>query len=449
MHSRMAIAAAVAAALVGALIARAAFQGPSVIEVTPATLREYAGVYQWSPADFLYLQLWNELTAKDQLVAFDESGEVRVLYPTARDRFFAGPGAAVSSSVESRIEFRRDDGGRIVSLTWRRGGQDRTARRVPAERHDDVRFSNGGIHLAGTLYRPATGTRHPAVILVHGSEPATREWTLPFARFLIRRGVAVLGYDKRGVGGSGGDWNAASFDDLAGDVAAAFQYLQSRHDIDASQIGLLGVSLAGWIMPIAAVRAPGIAFLISISGAGVPVAETTIDHAANEMTAQGMKPENVQRILELMRLQYRFAGTGAGWDEYVAGRAALSARLGAPPRQFPATREDPHWPVIRRTYLYDPAPTLRRLMTPTLALFGELDNNILAEKNRAAWEAALQTAGNRDYALRIIPKANHIHLEAEIGNNREMPTLRRFAPAYFTTIRNWLAPRLRGFINAS
>ncbi len=69
---------------------------------------------------------------------------------------------------------------------------------------------------------------------------------------------------------------------------------------------------------------------------------------------------------------------------------------------------------------YDPAPTLRQLQTPVLALFGELDNNIIPEKNKAAWEAALKAGGNRDYALRILPKANHEMFEAKVGNNAEM-----------------------------
>jgi dienelactone hydrolase len=64
--------------------------------------------------------------------------------------------------------------------------------------------------------------------------------------------MAVLGYDKRGVGGSTGDWNTASFEDLAGDVVAAFEYLKTRSDIRRDQIGTLGWSQAGWIMPLAA-----------------------------------------------------------------------------------------------------------------------------------------------------------------------------------------------------
>ncbi len=255
----------------------------------------------------------------NQLVAFDESGELRALYATDPDRFFAGPGAGVSSSVESRVEFQRDGTGAVRSLTWQREGAPlRIARRVEIEKREDVRFSNGETQLAGTLISPASGAKHPAIILVHFSGPANRESVLPFARFLIRHGIAVLGYDKRGVGGSTGDWNIASFEDLAGDVVAAFEYLKTRSDIDGTQVGLLGVSQAGWIMPIAAVRAKDLAFLISISGAGISAAETGLDHARNEMTASGMPAAAVEQVIGLMTAQNEFARTGRGWDDYIA-----------------------------------------------------------------------------------------------------------------------------------
>ena len=196
--------------------------------------------------------------------------------------------------------------------------------------------------------------------------------------------MAVLGYDKRGVGGSTGDWNTASFDDLAGDVVAAFNYLKTRRDIDAQQIGLLGVSQAGWVMPLAAVRAPDLAFLISVSGAGIPGAETTLDQAQNEMTMSGMPAQNVANIIALLKLQYQYARTGEGWAEYAAAREKLAARMGNPPDSIPGTPDHPYWQFIRRLYFYEPAPTLRQLRVPTLALFGELDNNIVAEKNKVA-----------------------------------------------------------------
>ena len=450
MRSRKALGAAVAAALFGTVIALWALQTPTVRTVDEKVLREYAGVYRWAPDAFVYLQLWNEFVGFDQpgqLVAFDESGEVRTLYPIDRDQFFAGPGMAVSTSIESRIDFQRDATGKIVSLNWRRDGAvPRSAHRVEIEKREDVRFSNGAIQLAGTLISPMMGGgKRPAVILVHGSGAANREYMLPWARFLIRRGMTVLGYDKRGVGESTGDWNTASFDDLAGDVLAAFEYLKTRSDIDRAQIGVLGISQAGWIMPIAAVRARDLAFLVSISGAGVPAAETTIDQARNEMTMTGMPPQTVDEIVGLLRLQYEFARTGKGWDEYAATRAKMVARMGGAPKTIPGTPDDPYWQFIRRLYFYDPGPTLRQLQTPTLALWGELDNNILAGKNKAAWEAALEAGGNRDYTLTILPKANHPLWEAKAGSNAEMKTLQRVVPGYSTAIESWLAKRIRGF----
>jgi dienelactone hydrolase len=319
---------------------------------------------------------------------------------------------------------------------------------VNIERHEDVRFANGDVLLAGKLISPTTQGPHPAVILVHASGAGDREYVLPFARFLIRHGMAVLGYDKRGVGGSTGDWNKASFDDLAGDVVAAFEYLKTRSDIQRDQIGMLGWSQAGWVMPLAATRAKDLAFLISIAGAGVSGAETTIDQARNEMAANGMRPQMIEQVVELMT-QYEYLRTGHGWDRYVATREKIAARMGGnPPEAFPSEQGHPYLQLIRPLIVYDPAPTLRQIRLPVLALFGELDNNILAEKNRAAWEAALSAGSHPDYTLRILPKANHGLLEAKVGNNAEVKSLRRYVPAYSEVVLDWLSKHIKGFAAA-
>jgi pimeloyl-ACP methyl ester carboxylesterase len=439
---------AAALLLVGGLVVPAR-QAPVIRPVDQRALRPFAGVYQWGPDAFLYLQMWEEFSGfgTPQLVAFDEAGDVRLLYQTDDDKFFTGPGAAVPDSIESRIAFQRDSGGQIVSLTWQReGAASRTARRVEIEKREDVRFSNRDVNLAGTFVSPATPGKHPAIVVVHGSGAETREHMVPYARFLVRHGIAVLGYDKRGVGASTGDWTLATYDDLADDAIAAVQYLKTRADIDSTQIGLLGVSQAGWIMPLAAVRSNDVAFLISISGAGVTPAETTIDQARNELTMTGTPPAVVADITGLIKLSYDFARTGHGWDEYAATRAKLVARMGAPPETtFPSTPDHPQWQAFKRTYFYDPAPTLRRLTTPTLAIWGDLDNNITANRNRPAWDAALKAAGNRDYSLVVLPRANHDMLEANVGSNAEMKTLRRFVPEYFSTVKEWVGKHVKGY----
>ena len=124
-------------------------------------------------------------------------------------------------------------------------------------------------------------------------------------------------------------------------------------------------------------------------------------------TAAGMRPQMIEQVIDAMHVQYRFARTNEGWADYVAARDKLVAQIGRAPASFPADQDDPYWASLRQLYFFDPTGTLRSLQVPTLALFGELDNNIIAEKNRAAWEAALRTAGNHDYTLRILPGANH------------------------------------------
>ena len=157
--------ATVASLLLGGMVALSAPQSPAVRSVDEKVLREYTGVYRWASNAFLYLQMWNEFsgfTKPSQLVAFDESGEIRTLYPTVADQFFAGPGGAVQMSVESHIEFQRDGSGTITSLMWRREGvASRTARRVEIEKREDVRFPSGDLQLTGTIISPITEGKHP------------------------------------------------------------------------------------------------------------------------------------------------------------------------------------------------------------------------------------------------------------------------------------------------
>jgi pimeloyl-ACP methyl ester carboxylesterase len=434
------------AAVLSALAAVALSQVTQPPSIDDQSLRKYVGTYEWGPDHFVYLQMWSEFRGKNDLVAFDESGEVRTLFPAEGGGFVTGPGAAVPDPVEARIEFSRNASASIMSLSWKRSNSvSQRARRIENEKREEINFANRDVHLAGTLICPLSPGKHPAIVLVPASGAEDREYLLPFAHFLVRHGMAVLGYDKRGVGGSTGDWKTESFNDLASDAIAAIEFLKKRRDIDPSQVGMLGWSQAGWVMPLATAKEKDVAFLISISGAGVSPAETTIDEARGELKAAGRRPEVIEQITELMMLKYGFARTGQGWNEYAAARDKVVARMGRAPDDFPESPADSYWQSIRPFYFYDPAPALRDLRIPVLALFGELDDNIVAEKNQEAWGSALRAGGNRDYTLRILPGANHTMLEAKVGNNAEMPTLKRFSPTYFVTVQDWIAKRVHGF----
>ncbi len=85
---------------------------------------------------------------------------------------------------------------------------------------EEVAFDNPvetDVHLAGTLTLPKGKGPFPAAILITGSGAQNRDETIlghkPFAVIadhLTKHGIAVLRYDDRGVGGSKGDYAAAT-----------------------------------------------------------------------------------------------------------------------------------------------------------------------------------------------------------------------------------------------
>src|SRR5205823_920021 len=81
----------------------------------------------------------------------------------------------------------------------------------------DVRFPSGKVTLAGTLTIPPGDRPHPAVVYVSGSGDTLREESHWLDSLFVSRGIAVLAYDKRGVGQSGGSYPG----DLATDETIA------------------------------------------------------------------------------------------------------------------------------------------------------------------------------------------------------------------------------------
>jgi hypothetical protein len=81
---------------------------------------------------------------KPQLVAFDESGDVRARCILTTATSFSPVPAPRYPPRSSRVSrFQRDSAGRTVSLTWQRdGAAPRLAKRVEIETREDVRFRN-------------------------------------------------------------------------------------------------------------------------------------------------------------------------------------------------------------------------------------------------------------------------------------------------------------------
>ncbi|MCI9845353.1 alpha/beta hydrolase family protein [Flavobacterium pectinovorum] len=143
----------------------------------------------------------------------------------------------------------------------------------------EIKFVSEGVSLAGTVFTP--NKVQAAVVIVHGSGQEKR--MLNFAKTLANNGIAVLTYDKRGVGASAGVYagpevgtNNVDFSNLnllSLDASAAVNTLFKSLSNNKIPIGLIGGSQAGWIIPLAAEKNKKVQFMTIFSGALITVKE--------------------------------------------------------------------------------------------------------------------------------------------------------------------------------
>jgi hypothetical protein len=92
---------------------------------------------------------------------------------------------------------------------------------------------------------------------------------------------------------------------------------------------------------------------------------------------------------------------------------------------------------FREFFDYDPAPTLRRVHCPVLALDGGKDLQVSAARNLPAIRAAL--ANNPDANVEELPGLNHLFQTANTGAIAEYAQIEQtIAPLALDTITNWV-----------
>src|SRR5215510_10264765 len=303
-------------------------------------------------------------------------------------------------------------------------------------KEEEVRFQSGGITLVGTLRLPLTKDKHPAVFLLQGSGDADREAESFYADYFARQGIATLVYDKRGTGSSGGDYRDENFDDFAADALAGVHYLQSRKDINAKRVGLRGRSHGGIVAPLAASLSKDVAFMINVSGAGVPPYQQVTYQAEAQMRHDGFSETEIVEAIAYINLKWQVARAGGeGWDRLQAATQNARSKRWAERVQLADKPEDivPSWKLEMQ---YDPMPALEKVKCPVLAVFGELDTLTPVAETTANYRKGLGKGGNKDVTIKIFPNADHALLVWPKPNDQvHWPVL---AAGYLDGMTNWI-----------
>ena len=339
------------------------------------------------------------------------------------------------------------------------GAEDPRAASPYTER--EVTFSSGDVEIAGTLTVPEGRGPFPAAVLITGSGPQDRDETVfghrPFlvlADHLTRRGIAVLRCDDRGVGASSGSILAATTADFAADALAGLRTLQSDDLIADDRIGLIGHSEGALAAAMAAARSDEVAFVVMLSGPGVPFTELLPRQIESIERAAGTSEDAVAAQVALARETLAIVAAdldettrNARLDDIVRREFALLPADQQPPA---AALDDAVAAKVavyacawsRAIGSFDPATYLARIEVPVLAIHGTLDLQVDPQQNVPRIRAALARAENDDTEVLILPGLNHLLQTATTGSPAEYAQIAEtMAPIVLETITDWIATR--------
>lgn len=357
-------------------------------------------------------------------------------------------------------EWRQGAAALPLKLTRRPAGQAQAVLRRPQTpsrpypyREDEVTVPNAtaGVSLAGTLTLPQGEGPFPAVVLVAGSGPNTRnepifghQLFLVLADHLTRHGIAVLRYDKRGTGRSAGDYGKSTSYDFADDAEAAMAYLRTRGEIDPKHVGLIGHSEGGLIAPMVAARDPSTAFIVMMAGPGVNGADVWLEQLKLVLAASGMPSDKIaiaaaqrQKMIDIIRTEND--------PQKAAVQLHAVMHVQAPqatPEQIDSVVAQINNKWFREFFAYEPAPILRKVKCPVLVLGGSKDLQVPTAQSFPPIRAAL--AGNPDVEIDELPSLNHLFQTATTGGIGEYAQIEEtMAPIALDTMTRWILDHSR------
>lgn len=317
---------------------------------------------------------------------------------------------------------------------------------TPSSLSEEIQFTNGDAHLRGTVYLPETGSRLPAVVVLHHAGLPTRDANLyrHLCKGLPAVGIAVLVYDRRGSGQSSGDLKNADYETLADDAVAGQHALAKFSRIDPKKIGFWGLSQGGWLAVLAAGRSKDAGFAISVSAPLVTADEQMQFATRNLLTVRGYSPSDVQDMLAVRKVWIGYLHRTSSRDEAVEALHKAEAKpwfdIAYLPKASQLTSDPEHDPNRRRLD-DDPIAAVQRAKVPLLFLYADSDPWVPVGESVKRLQSLAAELPNIQYA--VVDDANHemmfpgketMQVDQE-ATSKESPQ----APAYFMLLASWIA----------
>jgi uncharacterized protein len=305
---------------------------------------------------------------------------------------------------------------------------------------ESVSIPSIGFNLAGTITRPPSApAAAPAVILIGGSGPTDRDETVAgipvfgqVARDLVAAGFAVVRYDKRGVGQSGGRAESATIADYAEDARQVLLWLEKQKGIDKERIALVGHSEGGLVAMLMAGRERGkVAALVLLGTPSASGKEVVLEQQKYMLSKMPIDDAQREEKIALQEKINTAVIKGTGW-----GDIPLAARRAA----------DTPWFYSFLTF--DPERAMHDTRQPVLIVQGELDVQVQPHHADKLAAMARERRGAK-VAIEVVkvPGVNHLLVPARTGDVTEYGSLgpdAKVSPQVTGAVASFLTKVLKG-----
>lgn len=262
-------------------------------------------------------------------------------------------------------------------------------------RTETFMFESGDNELAATLHLPTSDGRHGLVVFIPGDGTADADpGALPVWEALAEAGYATVKWDKPGVGNSTGNWLEQDMNDRASEAVDAIEALADRDDLDTDDLGIVGVSQGGWVIPLVADRLE-VDFFVAWSTAirWVEQGHYLTERRLISTNADAELAERVRRADRQDR--------GDTYQDYLDWHASLSDDVGD---YFSIMSED-RWQFAVRNNDLDARETLTAMLaTPVLLVLGGRDDNVDVDDTERVYQEIL---GGPCLHVERYPEADH------------------------------------------
>ncbi|MFT4712310.1 MAG: alpha-beta hydrolase superfamily lysophospholipase [Candidatus Azotimanducaceae bacterium] len=247
------------------------------------------------------------------------------------------------------------------------------------------------------------------VVFVHGDGPLNyeAEGYYPLIwNFLRNQGFAIFSWSKPGVGASSGQWLEQSMLDRQSEVQAAIDFIRANYHYTGEEIGLLGFSQAGWVVPAVANNNPDVGFVVGI-GFAMNWINQSWYLSKTRLVSQGKTPAEIdlayeEHLEEIDRLKQR-----PGYQQYRAQNKNGSNLM-----------SEQRYGFAERNFEADALNDYKNLQQPLLVLLGDQDLNVDINETKEKLLTLFRHRNNLQVS--IIPNASHSLLKAK-GFNQQSP----------------------------